>query len=147
MLSLRTVKSTIRGKLFSRETAVSCSMCTKLCPLACKANTQHSQQHVCVCVHAAVFPYICVFVEGFRVSCIVSSVKPVGKEWGGATQSSCREVRQQNCITVGLGWGWQDNWKKWEMLTERISHGKVLFTLVTFYVVDGGRGNWFDWFT
>ncbi|TNN38028.1 hypothetical protein EYF80_051814 [Liparis tanakae] len=44
LLSLRTNKSTMGWKLFSRETAVSCSMCKKLCPLACKANTQHSQQ-------------------------------------------------------------------------------------------------------
>lgn len=79
LLSLRTVKSTVRWKLFSRETAVSCSMCKKLCPLACKANTQHGQQHVCAhaCMCAAVFPYIYVgvcLVVGWRVTAIIISV-------------------------------------------------------------------------
>ena len=62
LLSLRTVKSTIRWKLFSRDTAVSCSMCKKLCPLACKANRQHSQQHVCVHECMCVFVRVCVCV-------------------------------------------------------------------------------------
>lgn len=85
LLSLRTTKSTVRWKLFSRETAVSCSMCKKLCPLACKANTQHSQKHVCVC-HVCIevcvlqyfHTYVClcvsVFVEGWRVTAIIISV-------------------------------------------------------------------------
>lgn len=106
LLSLRITKSTVRWKLFSRETAVSCSMCKKLCPLACKANTQHSQQHVCVlmyvCMLAAVFffffPYtfLCVSVCGrMEGHChhYLSNTSLLGKRErrGGATQSCCRK--------------------------------------------------------
>lgn len=41
VLSLKITKSTVFGKFFRRDTAVSCSMCKKLCPLACNARTKH----------------------------------------------------------------------------------------------------------
>lgn len=44
VLSLKITKSTVFGKFFRRDTAVSCSMCKKLCPLACK-NEAHGKQN------------------------------------------------------------------------------------------------------
>lgn len=41
VLSLKITKSTVFGKFFRRDTAVSCSMCKKLCPLACNARMKH----------------------------------------------------------------------------------------------------------
>lgn len=128
LLSLRTTKSTVRWKLFSRETAVSCSMCKKLCPLACKANTQHSQQHVCVhvCIEVCVLQYfhtlsMCESVWGrMKGHChhYLSNTSLLGKRErrGGATQSCCRKRRgkdkkglldefiQLNCTSVQRRW-------------------------------------------
>lgn len=141
LLSLRTTKSTVRWKLFSRETAVSCSMCKKLCPLACKANTQHSQKHVCVCAPcmyrgmcAAVFPYtmsmcecVCGRMEG-HCHHYLSNTSLLGKRErrGGATQSCCRERRgkdkkglldeviQLHCTSVERRWrGRREGRKTW----------------------------------
>lgn len=157
LLSLRTVKSTVRWKLFSRETAVSCSMCKKLCPLACKANTQHSQQHVCAhaCMCAAVFPYIyvcvCVLCGRMEGHChhYLSNTSLLGKRErrGGATQSCCRERRgrdkkglldefiQLNCTSVERRWRgrreWRETWEKWEMVGGwggvGVCHGKASY--------------------
>jgi len=41
VLSLKITKSTVFGKFFRRDTAVSCSMCKKLCPFACNARMKH----------------------------------------------------------------------------------------------------------
>lgn len=46
VLSLKITKSTVFWKFFSRDTAVSCSMCKKLCPLACKARTKHMMNNL-----------------------------------------------------------------------------------------------------
>lgn len=119
LLSLRTTKSTVRWKLFSRETAVSCSMCKKLCPLACKANTQHSQQHVCacMCMQRGVWTYTCLctvymcvcecMVEGWREGhCLhyLSNTSLLGERErrGGATQSCCRERERRGKDKKGL---------------------------------------------
>lgn len=59
LLSLRTTKSTVRGKLFSSETAVSCSMCKKLCPLACSILSPG-------CRAEAAGPSCCTHVGGFE---------------------------------------------------------------------------------
>lgn len=59
LLSLRTTKSTVLWKLFSRETAVSCSMCKKLCPLACSILSPG-------CRAEAAGPSCCTHVRGFE---------------------------------------------------------------------------------
>lgn len=46
VLSLKITKSTVFWKFFSRDTAVSCSMCKKLCPLACNARTKHRMNNL-----------------------------------------------------------------------------------------------------
>jgi hypothetical protein len=46
VLSLKITKSTGFWKFFRRETAVSCSMCKKLCPLPCNAKMKQKVNRV-----------------------------------------------------------------------------------------------------